>query len=38
VLSGLQNEYLTQLRRVYGPEIGADTTLSKSSRMEIRVP
>jgi amidohydrolase len=38
VLSGLQNEYLAQLRRVYGPEIGADTTLSQRSRMEIRVP
>lgn len=38
VLAGLQDRYLTELRRVYGPEIGADTTLSKSSRMEIRVP
>jgi len=38
VLSGLQDRYLTELRTVYGPEIGADTSLSKESRMEIQVP
>jgi amidohydrolase len=38
VLAGLQDRYLVELRRVYGPEIGADTTLSKSSRVEIAVP
>jgi amidohydrolase len=38
VLAGLQDRYLTELRTVYGPEIGADTTLSKESRMEIQVP
>jgi amidohydrolase len=38
VLAGLQTQYLAALRAVYGPEIGADTALSKESRMEIRVP
>jgi hypothetical protein len=38
VLAGLQDRYLTELRNAYGPEIGADTTLSKESRMEIQVP
>jgi amidohydrolase len=38
VLAGLQDRYLIELRRVYGPEIGADTTLSKESRVEIAVP
>ncbi|HEX9729591.1 MAG TPA: peptidase dimerization domain-containing protein [Gemmatimonadales bacterium] len=37
-LAGLQERYLRELRRVYAPEIGADTALSKQSRMEIRVP
>ncbi len=37
-LAGLQTQYLTALRGVYGPEIGADTALSRQSRMEIRVP
>ena len=37
-LATLQERYLAQLRKVYGPEIGADTALSKQSRMEIRVP
>lgn len=38
MLAGLQDRYLAALRRVYGPEIGADTALSKESRMEIQVP
>ncbi|HWC73277.1 MAG TPA: peptidase dimerization domain-containing protein, partial [Gemmatimonadales bacterium] len=37
-LAGLQGEYLNALRRVYGPEIGADTTLSKESRADMTVP
>jgi amidohydrolase len=37
-LAGLQDQYLAALRRVYGPEIGADTALSRQSRMEIQVP
>lgn len=37
-LAGLQGRYLAALRRVYAPEIGADTALSKQSRVEIRVP
>jgi hypothetical protein len=37
-LAGLQNEYLVDLRKAYGPEIGADTTLSKESHMKIEVP
>lgn len=37
-LAGLQGRYLDELRRVYGPEIGADTSLSKQSRMEITIP
>src|SRR5438477_632519 len=37
-LAGLQGQYLAALRRVYAPEIGADTALSKQSRAEIRVP
>ncbi|HMA43066.1 MAG TPA: peptidase dimerization domain-containing protein [Gemmatimonadales bacterium] len=37
-LAGLQDRYLAQLRQVYAPEIGADTTLSKSSRMEVKIP
>ncbi|HLZ46183.1 MAG TPA: peptidase dimerization domain-containing protein [Gemmatimonadales bacterium] len=37
-LAGLQGEYLNALRRVYAPEIGADTALSKQSRAEIRIP
>jgi amidohydrolase len=38
VLAGLQDRYLTVLRKVYGPEIGADTALSKQSQMRIQVP
>jgi amidohydrolase len=37
-LAGLQGEYLNALRRVYGPEIGADTTLSKQSRADMTIP
>jgi len=37
-LAGLQDRYLGALRQTYGPEIGADTALSKQSHMEIRVP
>jgi amidohydrolase len=37
-LAGLQGQYLNALRRVYGPEIGADTALSKESRAELRIP
>ena len=37
-LAGLQGQYLAVLRRVYAPEIGADTALSKESRAEIRIP
>jgi amidohydrolase len=37
-LAGLQGTYLNQLRTAYGAEIGADTALSKTSRMEIQVP
>ncbi|HEV2671234.1 MAG TPA: peptidase dimerization domain-containing protein [Gemmatimonadales bacterium] len=37
-LAGLQGEYLAALRRVYGPEIGADTALSKQSRADMTVP
>jgi len=37
-LAGLQEQYLTALRDVYGPEIGADTALSRQSKMEIQVP
>jgi amidohydrolase len=37
-LAGLQGQYLAALRRVYAPEIGADTALSKESRAEIRIP
>jgi len=37
-LAGLQGQYLAALRRVYAPEIGADTALSKDSRAEIRIP
>ena len=37
-LAGLQGRYLAALRAVYAPEIGADTALSKESRVEIRVP
>ncbi len=38
VLAGLQGRYLTELRKAYGPEIGADTALSKQSQMQIQVP
>lgn len=37
-LAGLQERYLAALRAVYAPEIGADTALSRQSRMEIRIP
>jgi len=37
-LAGLQGEYLNALRRVYAPEIGADTALSKQSRADMTVP
>jgi hypothetical protein len=37
-LAGLQGTYLDELRRAYGTEIGADTALSRTSRMEIRIP
>src|SRR5439155_1092280 len=37
-LAGLQGQYLAALRRVYAPEIGADTALSKESRAEMRIP
>jgi amidohydrolase len=37
-LAGLQGRYLEALRAVYAPEIGADTALSRTSRMEIEVP
>ncbi len=37
-LAGLQGQYLAALRRVYVPEIGADTALSKESRAELRIP
>jgi metal-dependent amidase/aminoacylase/carboxypeptidase family protein len=38
VLGGLQEKYLSALRRAYGPEIGADTALSKTSKMRIEIP
>jgi len=34
----LQEKYLSALRRAYGPEIGADTALSKTSKMRIEIP
>jgi len=37
-LAGLQGEYLNVLRRVYAPEIGPDTALSKQSRADMTVP
>ena len=37
-LAGLQSRYLVALRKTYGPEIGADTALSKESQMQIEVP
>jgi amidohydrolase len=37
-LAGLQSQYLVELRKTYGPEIGADTALSKESHMQIVVP
>jgi len=37
-LAGLQGQYLNALRRVYGPEIGADTALSKESRADLTIP
>lgn len=37
-LAGLQGQYLNALRRVYGPEIGADTVLSKESRADLTIP
>ena len=37
-LASLQGTYLDELRRVYGAEIGADTALSRTSRMQIRIP
>jgi hypothetical protein len=37
-LAGLQGQYLAALRRVYAPEIGADTALSKESRADVRIP
>lgn len=37
-LAGLQAEYLSALRAAYGPEIGADTALSLTSRVQIEVP
>ena len=37
-LTGLQGQYLNALRRVYGPEIGADTALSKESRADLTIP
>lgn len=37
-LAALQGTYLDELRRAYGTEIGADTALSRTSRMEIRIP
>ncbi|HKK08024.1 MAG TPA: peptidase dimerization domain-containing protein, partial [Gemmatimonadota bacterium] len=38
VLAGLQDRYEQELRRVYAPEIGADTALSRESRMEMEIP
>jgi amidohydrolase len=38
VLAGLQGTYLDELRKVYGPEIGADTTLSKESHATLEIP
>src|SRR5881628_404887 len=37
-LAGLQDRYLAALRRVYAPEIGADTALSKTSHADLSVP
>jgi len=37
-LSGLQTDYLRALRAAYGPEIGPDTALSLTSRVQIEVP
>jgi amidohydrolase len=37
-LAGLQERYLAALRTVYGPEIGADTALSRTSKMKIEIP
>ncbi|HKK28560.1 MAG TPA: peptidase dimerization domain-containing protein [Gemmatimonadota bacterium] len=37
-LAGLQDRYERALRRVYAPEIGADTALSRESRMEMEIP
>src|SRR5437899_3695616 len=37
-LAGLQDRYLAELRRVYAPEIGADTALSKGSHADLSVP
>ncbi len=38
VLADLQGRYEEELRRVYGTEIGADTALSRTSRMKMEVP
>lgn len=38
VLAGLQERYEEELRDVYAPEIGADTALSRQSRMEMEIP
>ncbi|HKK07810.1 MAG TPA: peptidase dimerization domain-containing protein, partial [Gemmatimonadota bacterium] len=38
VLAGLQDRYEAELRHVYAPEIGADTALSRESRMEMEIP
>src|SRR5947208_11995663 len=37
-LAGLQDRYLAELRRVYAPEIGADTALSRVSHADLSVP
>ncbi|PYO37192.1 MAG: hypothetical protein DMD37_02200 [Gemmatimonadetes bacterium] len=37
-LAGLQDRYLAELRRVYAPEIGADTALSRGSHADLSVP
>jgi hypothetical protein len=37
-LAGLLEAYEAKLREAYGAEIGADTALSRESRMEIEIP
>lgn len=38
VLASLQDRYEQELRKAYAPEIGADTALSRESRMKMEIP